>query len=299
MKKFLAITTLALASLTAQAGVVTGAGGVSWLQKPTAPNFETSIDYTQWWTTNNTTGIADVGVGVDTSSINPTIANFVANLADVPELVGAGHFDLGVGVGEPNCTNCELTFNFGGFFLEGFDQVGTGTFRPDGSGGFEEILATVPSINTDNAWLNLYLGDTAAQFDESLIIDAGSASTQVANAVDGDLWLSLSLHNFVYTADILAGTEPLSLGSSTFFGSVEGGSSAANFESDFFLGLFDASAFGLTSSFIVPNSSDIVNYSTRGSGNVQAETVSEPTTLAVFGLALLGFAGAARRKQSK
>jgi hypothetical protein len=311
MKKILLVTAIALSSMASQAATISGAGGVSWEQKPTSPNFETTIDYTQWWTVNNTTSIGDHGVAIDTTAIDPTVASFTSELAGMktPELVGAGHFALGNGVGEPNCANCELTFTFGGFYLNGFTQRDTGFFEtnpdydpslpfdPVSNSPTKPLLETVPVLNTDDAWLNLYLGDTADQFDESLIVDSGTATTQVGNAIDGDLWLSMSLHEFQYTADASAGSEPLSIGSSTFYGSVVDGISAANFESNFFLGIYDASAFGLTSSFL-DATDNIVKYSTRGSGNVQAETVTEPATLAIFGLGLLGLAGVARRKQS-
>lgn len=288
MKKILAISTLLLASASANAGVVSAAGGVSWeTGGNTLPNFSATIDFTQWWTTDNT---ADVNGGtLAGTSIAPTVSSLGTSLAlgDAPELVGAGKFQLGTGVGEPNCNGCELTFAFGGLF-----------FQADPN---EPIDAT-------DGWLNVYVDydKVGGQFDEALIVDAASAATQAVNATDGTLWVSLALRDFIYTptADYLALGEPLLDGNSAFFGEVLGGIAADNFVTDFFLGVYEADAFGLTSRFDdnrrAPNDAsglNVQNYSVRGTGNVEAATVVEPSTIALFGLSLIGFGAAQRRKK--
>ncbi|WP_412971472.1 PEP-CTERM sorting domain-containing protein [Glaciecola sp. MF2-115] len=305
MKKLLATTALLLASSYASAGIVNAAGGVFWDALPQAENFEASVDYTQWWTINNTTLVSDTNVAVDNSAILPTTANLTANLANDPELVGAGKFNMNAsGLGAPQCASCELTFTFGGIFLDAFTPTPTGVFAPDGNGGFVEVFIDIPTLNTTAAWLNIYLDTTnPGEFDEALIVNSATAGAEAADAVDGTLWLSSMLGDFEYTADtdfqVIA--EPLAVGSSQFFGDAIGGIAQANFLENFFFGSYETSAFGLTSAFVPTGASDISNisaYSRRGSGNVTAATIPEPSFIALFGLSLIGLGFAARRRKS-
>ena len=286
-----------LASASASAGLVSAAGGVSWNTLPSEPNFAAAVEYTQWWSTTNTTGIADHNVALDGASIAPTIASLATAIAngDSPELVGVGQVLLGGGLGEPNCGNCELTFSFGGLYFDGIQTVGTGAFAPDGNGGFVEIMADVPVINSQDSWLNIYIDYQANEFDEGAVVDEASANSEGAEAVDGTLWLSAQNELFEYTPDGSSGAEPLSVGSSSFVSNIIGGIAQFNIESNFFQNMYDVDAFGLTSSF-VKSDGTIANYSDRGTGNFAAQTVSEPGTMALFGLGLLGLAGVARRK---
>ena len=284
MKKLLLATAMLAASSAANAGVVSAANGVSWEVDGGLPNFSATIDFTQWWTISNTTGLTDYGTAVSGVSIDPTLASIAGAQAngDAPELVGAGKFNLGNGVGEPNCNGCELTFSFGGLF-------------------FDPQTPAAP-IDSSAGWLNIYVDYTqvGGVFDEGLIEDAAAAATQSANAVDGDLWLSLELRDFEYYADpaYAAINEPLLSGTTLFFGEVVGGAAQSNFISDFFVGAYEADAFGLASTFddnsrAPQNSGDlnVSQYSVRGSGNVEAATVSSPSSIALFGLALVAVGG--------
>jgi hypothetical protein len=290
MKKLLLATAMLAASSAANAGVVSAANGVSWEVDGGLPNFSATIDFTQWWTISNTTGLTDYGTAVSGVSIDPTLASIAGAHAnnDAPELVGAGKFNLGNGVGEPNCNGCELTFSFGGLF-------------------FDPQTPAAP-IDSSAGWLNIYVdyAQVGGQFDEGLIENAASAATQGANAVDGDLWLSLELRDFEYYADpaYVAVGEPLLSGTTLFFGEVVGGSAQNNFISDFFAGAFEADAFGLASTFDDnsrapqnPADLNVSQYSVRGSGNVEAATVSSPSSIALFGLALVAVGGMSRRRK--
>jgi hypothetical protein len=55
--------------------------------------------------------------------------------------------------------------------------------------------------------------------------------------------------------------------------------------------------FGLSGEFAKTNG-EYDTYSIGGSGTAHGFAVTEPTSIAIFGLGLLGFAAASRRKQS-
>lgn len=292
MKKLLLATAMIAASSAANAGVVSAAGGVSWEVDGGLPNFSATIDFTQWWTVTNTTGVADVNTAVSADTISPTLASISTAYQNgqAPELVGAGKFNLGNGLGEPNCNGCELTFSFGGLL-------------------FDPVNPAAP-IDSTNGWLNIYVdyAQVDGAFDEGQMTNLTTSTDHAARAVDGDLWLSLNLRDFKYYADpaYVDLGEPLVSGTSLFFGNVIGGMAESNFISDFFLGTYEADAFGLASTFddnsrapTTPAGLNISNYSVRGSGNVEAATVSAPSTIAMFGLALVGVGAMARRRTSK
>lgn len=254
------------------------------------PNFSATIDFTQWWTITNTTVVTDVNTAVSTETISPTLSSISSAYqnGDAPELVGAGKFNLGNGVGEPNCNGCELTFSFGGLY-----------FDPQNSAA---------PIDSSEGWLNIYVdyAQSGGAFDEGLMDNLTGATEHAARAVDGDLWLSLTLRDFEYYEDpaYAAIGEPLISGTSLFFGDVVGGIAESNFISDFFLGAYEADAFGLASTFddnsrapSTPAGLNVSEYSVRGSGNVEAATVSTPSTIAMFGLALVGLGAMSRRRK--
>lgn len=278
MKKLLAAFALLMASASANAGVVSAAGGVSWIAAPGTPNFSATVDFTQWWTISNTIGAGDIGGVLETTALDPTVAS-LAGHATTPELVGVGKFNIGSGIGEPNCNGCQLTFSFGGFFLD--------------------ISNVAQPVDATDAWLNVYLDYTfSTDFDEgaiSLIQDPVEAASQAAKAVDGVLWLSLDVEGFSY---IPTNIDPTLESNTAFFGEVTGGIAASNFVENVFQSLYETDAFGLTSGF-VDRWGNITNYSIRGSGNVQAQTVSEPGMLALLSIGLVGLVFSARRRITK
>lgn len=291
MKKLLLATAMLAASSAANAGVVSAAGGVSWEVDGGLPNFSATIDFTQWWTVTNTTDVDDVNTAVSAEAISPTLASLSGALAggQAPELVGAGKFNLGNGLGEPNCNGCELTFSFGGLF-------------------FDPQNAAAP-IDSSEGWLNIYVdyAQVGGEFDEAAMDNFADSTDHAERAVDGDLWLSLGLRDFIYNADPSYVTlgEPLLSGTTLFYGDVLGGLAEYNFIPDFFASAFEADAFGLTSIFDdnsrTPTSQaalNVQNYSVRGSGNVEAATVSAPSTIAMFGLALVGLGAVTRRRKA-
>ncbi len=291
MKKLLLATALLTVGASANAGVVNAAGGVSWIAADAKPNFSATIDFTQWWTTQNNIGKDDENGVLSNIAIDPTLAS-VSNTSGA-ELVGVGSFKVNTGlVGEPSCNGCELTFSFGGLYFD------------------NQTL-----LNADDAWLNVYVDYDMANgvFDEELIRTSANkeaeAGIQAVRASDGTLWASLNLDAFFYTPDSRYENvgEPLISGSTEFFGIVDGGIAEDNFVGHFFSGVFDAFADGLTASFDAsdsdfrftqnPNDMELSKYSQSGSGRVLAQTVSAPSTIALFGLALIGIGAINRRRK--
>ncbi|AEP30624.1 PEP-CTERM sorting domain-containing protein [Brumicola nitratireducens] len=297
MKKLALAATLALACSSANAGVVSAAGGVYWDALAGQPNFESTVDYTQWWTTTNTATGQDTGAGVnsavDANAVTPSMTNLTSLLGDRPELVGIGEFLMNTGNGgNPSCSGCELTFSFGGIFLEDITMEDT-VFGP----------RLTPQINADAAWLNIYLDyDNAGEFDVSAAATANAATiaTEVGQATNGTLWLSTMLEEFSYTPDFgaLFYDQALAAGSSQFLVDVTGGIAQNNFL-PFFNLMYEANTRGLSSSFSEGNDPTFSTqklYALTGDGTVQAATISAPSTLAFMGLGLFGLAFAARRR---
>ena len=299
MKKLLLATALLAVSGAASAGVVSGAGNVDWNAAdtnttPNGGNFFTSLDFRQWYTDSNGDAVSLFDGGAT-------------------ELRGIGELNSGTNNGQPIPGAYELTFDFGGISV---DQS-TGLLDP-----------------TSNGYLNIYLdkdfSDNAGGYDNLASVSGDVLNlAQQADATDGELWLGLEFASFEYTPafDPNAFGAPQNFGiwgNNLFAGLIGGdanfgfqindanpGIAQSNFESNWteYLGeLVDAIGFGLTSEFTVDYATDgggnytgindIAVYSAASTGTVEAFTVTEPSTVAIFGLALLGLAGAARRKQS-
>lgn len=132
-------------------------------------------------------------------------------------------------------------------------------------------LSFTYSDNTLNFFVNTYANTG--------MIDAGVNSA--ANVETGDLWLSFALNVSA------TGASQYSSSQATYFDVLEtAGTSFSNFDTNSLLNDTDLS-FGI----IIPAQGDNWGY-----GGFQGDSIPEPTSLAIFGLGLLGLAGAARRK---
>jgi hypothetical protein len=304
MKKRLLATELTVASMSANAGVITTTGGVSVIQSDFTPassaNLNTGVEFTQWWTlpgTNSSDPYATLTT--DTIEVSPG----ALNAAGSAELVGIGSISVYNGTvtdptaptNKPICMGCQLSFSFGGFFR----TYDAGT--------------DIALFDTTDAWLNIYLdydfNSIVRPIDVGLdqgndITEVNFVSNQVAKAVDGQLWLSLDISNFTYdpnvnASNVNAGGEVGFEGLVNFDPAREG-LVTNNIVTDFFTGSYDVKTSGFTAFFEdIVGSGDLLRYAVNGSGNIQARVVSEPGAIALFSLGLIGLGLTARRRMNK
>jgi hypothetical protein len=245
--------------IIAASGAEVTAGGVTWDATSVNNGVSASFNFQQWFS-----GDA-YGVGADGQE---TLVSGAAVAPGAGELVGVGEFDgffqsrgVGFAFNPTVCATCELTYAFGGLVIDA-------------------ITPTEVIYNTDNAWLHVYFDETP-DFG-NLVNTTDTAYTELADAQDGTLWASFSFDSFAVEGTLLGGVANIEL-------SVESGLADVVAALDYNNGIAD---IAMTSSSSFANGEE---YSVQSNGQL-ANKVPEPTTLAIFGLALLGLAGASRRK---
>ena len=135
-------------------------------------------------------------------------------------------------------------------------------------------------FDASNAWMNFYI-------DHSADFSAGYVATQsdVNNALDGDLWLSLE-------ASSLQEAIGFTLASGAIFSTWDavGGMAMDNFDTN---GELFNSDLSINASAQLVNGSDTFFV---GSADVYGNSIPEPTSIALMGLGLLGLGAARKRK---
>ena len=173
------------------------------------------------------------------------------------------------------CPGCQLTFQFGGF-------------TPVIAGA----TPTTPgqSIGYAGGWVNVYVYHGVTSIDP-----ANPYSLTAANTGLGSLFLGLTGHSFFGTT--LNGTVNGGFGSISGLSGIglldaTSGMAKGNFDTNTQTGGADLSFTNSFTLFPVPNSP----LEALGTGNFHGNTIPEPASLALAGLALLGAAVARRRK---
>lgn len=195
--------------------------------------------------------------GVGAPNAAPVLPGTVGSM-----LQGVGEISVFNGSTNHVCATCELTFSFGGLV---YDNDLT-------DGSVYDLAASQGS-----GFFNIY-------FDNTADFDGGNLSNQadINNAVDGSLFLSLSFDTLKESSGFLPTT-----GHIDSFWSVSGGAAAGNFDTNEQLSGSDIE-FSASVQFNGGYGTSV--------GIASGNSIPEPTTLAIFGLGLLGLAGAARRK---
>ena len=271
LKKTIGAAAIALASFGSVASNI-NVGGVVWNPDWVAGGFSAETDFvlkfnfTQWFSTINVAQGDASGLG--TSASNATGINNVLTSLDGSSnstgffLSGTGEANRINNISTDFCPSCELTLAFGGL-----DLLGNGTY------------------DTTNSWINLYVDNFSSGIN---YIDPPTTVSGVMAAMDGNPtpWLEANFSSFfVKTGTVDDGSVSASL-------QITGGLAGPNFLGSPNGGI----AVETGSAFFNTGTND--KFSSLGNGSVQSDTIPEPTTLAIFGLGLLGLAGASRRKQS-
>lgn len=112
-------------------------------------------------------------------------------------------------------------------------------------------------------------------------VNAAGPSNSYAEATAGQLWLSLAINNHAPKSGVS------SEGHVSYFDVVDiAGTVASNFDTN-------TMAYGAD---IAIDASKLSNFNGWGEASFYGDSIPEPSTLAIFGLALLGVAASARRK---
>jgi len=320
----------------ANAGTVTLPNGISFEELTIgntdegSGNFNSSFDFVQWWedsaskTETSLTTVFDGshdnnnydlnGYG-ELTGLNSGIGKFNCNGCEMTFSFG------GIGLVLTDETENNPAFfaaattylianpsNSMADFLSSQDYIDAGSPA-------QTVVVQVPSLNLDNGFMDIYVDYTP---DLDVIANLTASNTVLANEGNatngGDAWLKLAFSEVELTPKAIDsqtglatdGVAGLSRADTSFGLIATGGAAFDGFnEADDLRYLTeklenfaDIIAFGLSGSFTYnTNAFNII--SANSTGTVAGIAVPEPTSIAIFGLGLLGLAGAARRKQAK
>lgn len=185
-------------------------------------------------------------------------------------------------------------YDFGGGVHSGTDNTNFSTAKSiDFTGGTVQLFTDRYSTGT--------VLDPAANPN---VVDAGLMSADIANAIDGNLWLSYAGAVTTDTsgriatlfADTLGLNSVHSGGSGFGYLDVLGGAAASNFNTNSYNIGGTITDARLDSSFSTSNSGA---WPLSGTAAIKTNAIPEPGSLALLGLGLIGLAATYRRKSSK
>jgi hypothetical protein len=267
---------MALAAPAANAALI-NVGGVVW--DPDSPtggadrDFTARFEFTQWFTTAaNAVADTDGAIPNLLSIINPAavaVGDVLQGVGEINKVNGTSYGDLasttGGGPGS-FCPSCELTFSFGGF-----------------------AVSTISPETLSNGWFRVYVDDTPDY-------DGAANPLDTAAAVNGQLWLEL-----VVGANSFTTAGGFGSGFLTTFASAVDGLAKNNFDTNSF-GIFDTrqSASALFDLTDIDGDGLADDWISTSTGEIKADSIPEPTSLALVGIGLLGLGGmSASRKRAK
>lgn len=244
---------------SATAGTVE-AGGIQWdtVQIGGIPGFTAGFDFQQWFSNG------DYGTGADGQSVVTASSATALPLGVGGVLTGVGTF-----------TNFSEGRTEGGMFSDSFCVDGNQACELTFS--FGGLVATSQNtFDISNAWLNVYF-DTPPNYGWAVTT---TAYQDIARIQDGDLWASFEFDSFVFDGNGLQSGDAIAQLS------IVGGMQSV-------IDVVDVNDGSSDIFFTAEGQFLGSNYSQAGNGSVSS--VSAPSTIAFFGLSLLGL-GVARRR---
>jgi hypothetical protein len=183
------------------------------------------------------------------------------------------------------CPGCELEIQYGGFTLSAVD--GGADPLNDPSGGLTDLFEYT------GGWVRFYVDYTPEYISDASFLNSSNTGEEAGKL----LWLDLEGAVGTGFETTFVGGAVLNAAAGAGDLNVVGGAAASNFDTDSILlangGVADIT-FGSSFSLMTPNGDG--TSSSTGSANFSGRTIPEPTSLAIFGLALLAFGVNARKK---